>query len=298
MLRYKRDISSASGESTAKNNKIDVKGPWNANKRSRYVELVIVVDNRKYKEFGKDLQKVYKKCKDMANIANALYAPLNIYIALVGVDVWSEYDEITLSTNGDTTLTNFLHYRRERLVKQFPNDNAQLLTGIQFDSGVVGKALKGPICTYEFSGGVSMWHSEVIGLVATTMAHELGHNFGMEHDSENCECPDDRCIMAPASSTMKPSFWSSCSLEYLALAFEHGMDYCLRNKPRTLFESPVCGNGFVEPGEECDCGLKEHCDNPCCNPDTCNMFPNATCATGECCDFKTCQPRSPGTVCR
>jgi len=298
MLRYKRDISSASGTSTAKNNKIDVKGPWNANKRSRYVELVIVVDNRKYKEFGKDLQKVYKKCKDMANIANALYAPLNIYIALVGVDVWSEYDEITLSTNGDTTLTNFLHYRRERLVKQFPNDNAQLLTGIQFDSGVVGKALKGPICTYEFSGGVSMWHSEVIGLVATTMAHELGHNFGMEHDSESCECPDDRCIMAPASSTMKPSFWSSCSLEYLALAFEHGMDYCLRNKPRTLFEGPVCGNGFVEPGEECDCGLKEHCDNPCCNPTTCRLHPNATCATGECCDFKTCKPKSPGNICR
>ncbi len=28
-----------------------------------------------------------------------------------------------------------------------------------------------------------------------------------------------RCIMAPASSTMRPSFWSSGSLEYLALAF-------------------------------------------------------------------------------
>ena len=67
-----------------------------------------------------------------------------------------------------------------------------------------------------------MWHSEVIGLVATTMAHEMGHNFGMEHDTENCDCPDDRCIMSPASSTMRPSFWSSCSLEYLALAFEHG----------------------------------------------------------------------------
>ena len=35
-----------------------------------------------------------------------------------------------------------------------------------------------------------------------------------------------------------------------------GMDYCLRNKPRTLFDTPVCGNGFVEPGEQCDCGLK------------------------------------------
>ena len=58
--------------------------------------------------------------------------------------------------------------------------------------------------------------------MATTVAHEMGHNFGMDHDKEDCECPDEKCIMAPASSTMKPTFWSSCSLEYLALAFEHG----------------------------------------------------------------------------
>jgi len=54
--------------------------------------------------------------------------PLNIFIALVGVQVWSESDEITLSPNGDTTLSNFLRYRREKLVQDIPNDNAQLLT--------------------------------------------------------------------------------------------------------------------------------------------------------------------------
>ena len=95
---------------------------------------------------------LHRICKDVANVMNALYSPLNIYIALVGVVVWTEYDEITLSTDGDTTLKNFLNYRKERLVKEHPNDNAQLLTGIQFEGGVVGKALKGPMCTYEFSG--------------------------------------------------------------------------------------------------------------------------------------------------
>lgn len=35
------------------------------------------------------------------------------------------------------------------------------------------------------------------------------------------------------------------------------MDYCLRNQPRIIFDGPVCGNGFVEDGEECDCGLPE-----------------------------------------
>ncbi|KAI4460565.1 adam a disintegrin and metalloprotease domain [Holotrichia oblita] len=167
-----------------------------------------------------------------------------------------------------------------------------------FNNGVVGKALKGPICTYQFSGGVNNNHSPVIGLVATTIAHEMGHNFGMEHDTNECACPEDRCIMAPSSSSVAPKHWSNCSVEYLALAFEHGMDYCLRNKPKSLFGTSVCGNGFVEPGEQCDCGLPEHCDNTCCNATTCLLNANASCATGECCDLNTCKPRRAGTMCR
>ncbi|XP_076759529.1 disintegrin and metalloproteinase domain-containing protein meltrin [Xylocopa sonorina] len=275
-----------------------IRGPYNADKHSRYVELVIVIDKKEYIALEKNLDKVYHHCKDIANIINALYVPLNIFIALVGVQVWSDSDEIALSPNGDTTLSNFLRYRREKLVQDMPNDNAQLLTRIIFEGGVVGKALKGPICTYEFSGGVSMDHSNVVGLVAATVAHEMGHNFGMEHDSADCKCPEEKCIMAPSSGSSGPTHWSSCSLEHLALAFQHGMDYCLRNKPQKLFGSSICGNGFVEPGEQCDCGLKENCKNPCCNVTTCMLHSNASCATGECCNLETCRPKSAGTECR
>ncbi|XP_060806966.1 disintegrin and metalloproteinase domain-containing protein adm-2 [Amyelois transitella] len=292
--RYKRDTSD-----------VLVRGPYNSNKMSRYVELVLVSDYGEYVANRESLHTVHHQLKDIANIINAVYSPLNIFISLVGVVVWTERDEIVLEENGDTTLTNFLHYRRKVLLtdKRLRNDNAHLITRQKFKEGVVGKALKGPICTYEFSGGVANNHSEVIGLVATTIAHEMGHNFGMEHDTDDCECPDDKCIMSPSSTSVMPTHWSKCSLSSLVLAFARGMDYCLRNKPKQLFSSPTCGNGFVEPGEQCDCGLPlpGAAPNPChacCQPDTCMLRVNATCAAGTCCDLQTCRAKSAGTVCR
>ncbi|KAL0811467.1 hypothetical protein ABMA28_009867 [Loxostege sticticalis] len=287
--RYKREAEDT-----------QVRGPFNENKLSRYVELVLVSDYREFQANGESVETVHHQLKDVANIINSVYSPLNIFIALVGVVIWTERDEIQLVENGDETLNNFLRYRRFTLLSDIPNDNAHLITRQKFREGVVGKALKGPICTYEFSGGVATNHSEVIGLVATTIAHEMGHNFGMEHDTEqDCECPDEKCIMSPSSTSVMPIHWSSCSLKSLALAFERGMDYCLRNKPKRLFDSPTCGNGFVEPGEQCDCGLGEHnaACRACCTA-ACMLRGNATCAEGTCCNLQTCRPKSAGTVCR
>lgn len=36
----------------------------------------------------------------------------------------------------------------------------------------------------------------------------------------------------------------------------------------------LCGNGILEPGEECDPGLT---DSPCCYAKTCKLKPNAVC---------------------
>ena len=129
-----------------------VQYPWNSNHNSRYIELVIVVDTRIFIQFGRNTNSINNMCIQIAKTMNSIYAPLNIYIALVGVLVWKDFDQIHLDRDADTTLKRFLHYRKHYLNKMMPNDNAQLLTGFHFDSGIVGKALKGPICTGEFSG--------------------------------------------------------------------------------------------------------------------------------------------------
>jgi len=50
--RTKREISN-SKDSTLKRPNLPIEGPWNANVRSRYVELVLVVDKQKFEEHEK-----------------------------------------------------------------------------------------------------------------------------------------------------------------------------------------------------------------------------------------------------
>lgn len=48
------------------------RGPYNANKHSSFVELILVVDNKVYHAHNENMKKVHKYCKDIANIVNAV----------------------------------------------------------------------------------------------------------------------------------------------------------------------------------------------------------------------------------
>lgn len=62
----------------------------------------------------------------------------------------------------------------------------------------------------------------------------------------------------PTSSTF-PRMFSDCSRAYLEGFLEQPQSACLANAPDLshLVGGPVCGNLFVERGEQCDCGPPE-----------------------------------------
>ena len=56
-----------------------------------------------------------------------------------------------------------------------------------------------------------------------------------------------------------PTVFSTCSKKDLAARLEKGVGMCLYNMPevKVLYGGQKCGNGYVEEGEECDCGEPE-----------------------------------------
>ncbi|NXO55458.1 ADAM8 protein, partial [Aramus guarauna] len=271
-------------------------------KGPRYVELVLVADHEEFRKH-KDLRTVQNRMKEIVNHVDKLYQALRLRVALIGLEVWSHKDKIFVSPNPEVTLDNFLHWREAELLRRKPHDNAQLITGIDFHGTTVGLAKKLVMCTRD-SGGVNQDHSTNPIGAASTMAHEMGHNLGMSHDEDvaGCHCPvpkaDGGCVMAASVGLVYPKLFSRCSEQDMWQFLGDPRTSCLLNVPRAdeLYGGPVCGNQFVERGEQCDCGTPEECSDRCCNATTCQLREGAECARGDCC--QDCKVKAAGVLCR
>uniref|UniRef100_M3ZZF7 ADAM metallopeptidase domain 15 n=1 Tax=Xiphophorus maculatus TaxID=8083 RepID=M3ZZF7_XIPMA len=255
--------------------------------------------------YQRNNQTIVYRLMDVANQVDWFYRPLKVRVALTGLEVWSDRDKIRVERSATDTLNNFLEWRSRELLPRLRHDNAQLIMGESFDGTTVGMASQSSMCSRDRSGGVNVDHLVSVLGVASTVAHELGHNLGMRHDTaeRRCSCDNEPrlggCIMEPSTGFMPGQQFSSCSAADLSVSLLHGGGMCLFNVPQPdrLLGGPRCGNLYVEKGEECDCGLLEECDDPCCNASTCQLAPGAQCSSdGICCE--DCKLRAAGSVCR
>ncbi|XP_074547948.1 disintegrin and metalloproteinase domain-containing protein 17a isoform X2 [Halichoeres trimaculatus] len=222
----------------------------------------------------------------------------------------------------------------KRLLEQFSSDIADnastvclahLFTYQDFDEGTLGLAYVAPskpqalggLCPKAYYPSHSSKKPSYLntGLTSTknygktiltkeadlVTTHELGHNFGAEHDPDNipyCAPSDDnggKFVMYPIAVSgdhVNNKRFSNCSKISVGKTLGFKAPVCFKER-----NSKVCGNSRVEEGEECDPGLLHINDDPCCTSD-CQFKVNAQCSdrNSPCC--RNCKFEKAETRCQ
>ncbi|XP_029984834.1 disintegrin and metalloproteinase domain-containing protein 17 [Sphaeramia orbicularis] len=222
----------------------------------------------------------------------------------------------------------------KKLLEQFSMDIAEkasnvclahLFTYQDFDEGTLGLAYVAP-SKPDIPGGLcskacptsSNEHKSIYlntGLTSTknygktiltkeadlVTTHELGHNFGAEHDPDNipyCAPREDqggKYVMYPIAVSgdhVNNKMFSNCSKRSIVKRLRAKAASCF--KERTV---NVCGNSRVEQGEECDPGLLHIHSDRCCTDD-CRLRGGAQCSDRNSACCKNCQFEAKGEVCQ
>ncbi|XP_059620243.1 A disintegrin and metalloproteinase with thrombospondin motifs adt-2 [Phlebotomus argentipes] len=135
-------------------------------------------------------------------------------------------------------------------------DHAVILTGLdlyvvgkngKISSQVVGLAPVAGMCTPTSSCTINEGkHFESVFVVA----HEIGHNLGMRHDTSENNCDPSLYIMSPTLGSGKIT-WSKCSKEYLSKFLESTQAHCLFDRGHSAHSLDHAAEGLL-PGERFD----------------------------------------------
>jgi hypothetical protein len=166
----------------------------------------------------------------MTSIINEIIAfdtQLNVRLEVTKVVLDADnslFGDIPRDNEGKIPSSGITSFYRDQVEKstQINGDEfcaMMVFQGEDFSSSTTGKAFKDEICDGRNNIGVVIHRRDRSGSLGrtrllSTLAHEIGHIFGAEHDDSDTECEDQGFLMDGDRDKSKPNafLFSECSL--------------------------------------------------------------------------------------
>uniref|UniRef100_A0A452J322 Uncharacterized protein n=1 Tax=Gopherus agassizii TaxID=38772 RepID=A0A452J322_9SAUR len=267
--------------------------------KEKWVETLVVADAKMVEYHGSEnIEKYVLTVMNMvagifhdASIGN----PINIAIVRL-ILLEDDEEDLKITHHADNSLRSFCKWQKSINVKgeahPLHHDVAVLLTRKD-----ICAAMNRPCETLGLShvSGMCQPHrscniNEDTGLpLAFTVAHELGHSFGIQHDGSgnDCEPVGKRpFIMSPQLLyDTSPLTWSRCSREYITRFLDRGWGLCLDDPPaKEVVDYPLVPPGVLYDVSH-QCRLQYGAYSVFCD-DMDNVCNTLWCSVGNTCHSK------------
>ncbi|MCU0976531.1 MAG: M12 family metallo-peptidase [Steroidobacteraceae bacterium] len=152
------------------------------------------------------------------NIVDGIFSSqVGVKLVVESVTVFRDpADPFTGTLTPSALLEEFGRWR-DSTRPQRANGLSHLMTGRDLDGTTIGIAYIDALCMRRFGASLSQAASVSSTTATLVIAHELGHNFGAEHDGEGgsvCESTPQTFLMAPRVANSDQ--FSQCSLDTIA----------------------------------------------------------------------------------